>query len=100
MSETDREFAARMHDKHLRCEAMSFEDGNRVFALARRGALTDDLTARVEELESILRAWDDAVRVDVKMQGPQYAGVGYKAGRDAWEKTRAALTQPTEKPNA
>lgn len=38
MSETTEGFVARMHDKHLRCEAMSFEDGNRIFALALRGA--------------------------------------------------------------
>jgi hypothetical protein len=58
------------------------------------------LTARVRELEGALQAWDDAVRIDVVMEGPRYMGVSSTLGRIAWEKTRAALTQPAEeKPN-
>ena len=54
MSETDRDFVSRMHDKHLRCEAMSFDDGNRVFALALSGAEAAALTAENERLNSDL----------------------------------------------
>lgn len=52
MSETDRDFVSRMHNKHLRCEAMSFEDGNRVFALALSGAEAAALTAENERLRA------------------------------------------------
>jgi hypothetical protein len=52
------------------------------------------LTARVAELEGALQAWEDAVRIDVVMEGPRYIGVDYRRGFIAWEKTLAALTQP------
>jgi hypothetical protein len=54
----------------------------------------DRLEARVKELEGALQAWEDAVRIDVVMEGPRYIGVDYRRGFIAWEKTLAALTQP------
>jgi phage host-nuclease inhibitor protein Gam len=54
------------------------------------------LTARVAQLEGALQAWDDAVRIDVVMEGPRYMGVDYRRGFIAWEKTCAALTQPAQ----
>lgn len=57
------------------------------------------LRAEVERKDAALRAWDDAVRVDVTMEGPFYMGVSSTLGRQAWELTRAALTAQ-EAPNA
>jgi len=52
------------------------------------------LTAEVERLRAALEAWNDAVRIDVLMEGPRYMGVDIRRGRDAWEKTKAALKEP------
>lgn len=46
-----------------------------------------------ERLRAALRMWEDAVKIDVKMQGPQYAGVRYLEGREAWKATCAALEE-------
>lgn len=46
-----------------------------------------------ERLKAALRMWEDAVKIDVKMQGPQYAGVRYLEGREAWKATCAALEE-------
>jgi len=46
-----------------------------------------------ERLRAALQAWDDAVRIDVLMEGPRYMGVDLRRGRDAWEKTKSALRE-------
>jgi hypothetical protein len=51
------------------------------------------LTAEVERLRAVLEAWDDAVRIDVLMEGPRYMGVDLRRGSDAWEKTKAVLKE-------
>jgi hypothetical protein len=58
------------------------------------------LTARVAKLEGALQAWDDAVKIDVVMEGPRYMGVDYRRGFIAWEKTLAALKPATTKDTA
>jgi phage host-nuclease inhibitor protein Gam len=52
------------------------------------------LAKEIERLRAALQAWDDAVRVDVLMEGPRYMGVDLRRGRDAWEKTKAILQEP------
>lgn len=42
-------------------------------------------------LRAALEAWDYAVRVNLTMEGPSYAGVSSGYGKKAWELTRAAL---------
>lgn len=39
-----------------------------------------------------LKMWQEAVRVDAKMEGPVYMGVSSTLGRKAWEATLAAIT--------
>lgn len=63
--------------------------------------LEDDEALRVEleRKDAALRAWDDAVRVDVTMEGPRYIGVSSTLGKQAWERTRAALSAQKEAKN-
>jgi len=56
-----------------------------------------DCYAEIERLRAALEAWNNAVRIDVLMEGPCYMGVSRAAGARAWELTRAALAE--EKPN-
>jgi hypothetical protein len=86
------------------CNCGGMDDGNHFsdcpYLLSlespRRAIENAALTARVAELEAILQAWDNAVRIDVLMEGPRYMGVDLRRGRDAWEKTSAALS-PAQK---
>jgi hypothetical protein len=56
---------------------------------------TVDLLRECEEEISKLRAalelWHLATKINVTMEGPQYMGVSFILGRQAWERTRAAL---------
>ncbi len=47
---------------------------------------------RVAELEGALELYRDAVRIDVLMEGPRFAGSNVSALKRAWEHDRAVLT--------
>lgn len=64
---------------------------------AAKDAEITALKAEVERLRAALEAWDYAVRVNLTMEGPSYAGVSSGYGKKAWELTRAALT-PSQEP--
>ena len=49
------------------------------------------LEAEVERLRAALQAWDDAVVVNLVMEGPRFNGVRWNKAATAWELTRAAL---------
>ena len=51
------------------------------------------LRAENERLRAALEAWNDAVLVNVVMEGPRYAGTHWKRAEAAWEKARAALEE-------
>lgn len=53
----------------------------------------DRARAEVERLRAALEAWNDAVLVNVVMEGPRYAGTHWKRAEAAWEKARAALEE-------
>ncbi len=49
------------------------------------------LTADNAKLRAALELWHLATKINVTMEGPQYAGVSFILGSQAWERTRAAL---------
>lgn len=53
----------------------------------------DEAADEITRLRAALELWHHAVKIDVTMEGPQYMGVSSILGRQAWERTRAALQQ-------
>ena len=51
------------------------------------------LRAENERLRAALQAWDDAVAVNLVMEGPRFNGVRWNKAAAAWELARAALEQ-------
>lgn len=49
------------------------------------------LRAEIERLRAALELWHLATNINITMEGPQYMGVSFILGRQAWERTRAAL---------
>ncbi len=49
----------------------------------------------IERLRAALELWHLATKINVTMEGPQYMGVSFILGRQAWERTRAALEGDT-----
>jgi len=43
------------------------------------------------KLRAALELWHLATKIDVTMEGPQYMGVSFILGRQAWERTRAVI---------
>ena len=43
------------------------------------------------KLRAALELWHLATKINVTMEEPQYAGVSFILGRQAWERARAAL---------
>lgn len=74
---TDREFDVRAYDQGVR-------DGRH------------EAAAENAKLRAALELWHLATKINVTMEGPQYMGVSFILGRQAWERTRAALTNEKE----
>jgi hypothetical protein len=53
--------------------------------------LNDILADEVTRLRAALELWHLATKINVTMEGPQYMGVSYILGRQAWERTRDVL---------
>lgn len=69
---TDREFDVRAYDQ-------GYRDGRH------------EAAAEIAKLRAALELWHLATKIDVTMEGPRYMGVSSILGRQAWERTRAAL---------
>ncbi len=55
----------------------------------------DRLKAENAKLRAALELWHLATNINITMEGPQYMGVSFILGRQAWERTRAALEGDT-----
>lgn len=55
--------------------------------------MLEEAADEITRLRAALELWHHAVKIDVTMEGPQYMGVSSILGRQAWERTRAALQQ-------
>ena len=62
----------------------------------RSFAATPSPAASDASLSGVLDLYREAVRVDVKMEGPQFMGCNTSALKRAWEADRAALAPATE----
>ena len=49
------------------------------------------LRAENERLREALLAWEDAVKIDVTMEGPRFMGIEHIRGKKAWGLTAAIL---------
>jgi len=49
------------------------------------------LRAENERLREALLAWEDAVKIDVTMEGPRFMGIEHIRGKRAWDLTAAIL---------
>ena len=72
--------------------------GPRTVEMDRRGAAIERLEAQLAaaeakaaRLETALTLYREAVKIDVKMEGPRFMGVNSSALKRAWEADRAAL---------
>jgi hypothetical protein len=57
----------------------------------KRDPLLIEAADEIERLRAALELWHLATKINVTMEGPQYMGVSFILGRQAWERTRAAL---------
>ena len=59
-------------------------------------AMLASAPAPASGMDAVLNLYREAVRVDVKMEGPQFMGCNTSALKRAWEADRAALAPATE----
>lgn len=65
--------------------------GGAIHAAEAAEARATAQAARVAELERLLEGYREAVRIDVKMEGPRFLGSDASALKRAWDADRAAL---------